>query len=140
MNFYDAWSDLELLAYVMWAEARGEQQEGMRAVGHVIHNRVKNPGFPVTIRAVLTQENAFSCLLPNDPEYGKEPGDDDIQYEFCLHVAPAIMGGLDIDPTNGAHFYMNSATATSPWFLHHIVGDQINHPLTATIGHQNFYK
>lgn len=136
----DALTDIELMARVMWLESRGEMQGGMRAVGHVIHNRVGAIGFPKTLRAVLLQENAFSCLLPTDPEFNTVPAEGDVQYEFCEFVAPLIMTNKDIDPTNGAHFYMNPATAVSPWFLHHIVGDQVNHPLLATIGRQNFYK
>src|SRR5579863_2057251 len=103
----DNLTDLELMARVMWLEARGEMQAGMRAVGHVIHNRVGFPGFPKTLRTVILQPNAFSCLLPSDPEFNTVPDDDDPQYEFCEHIVPAIIGNLDTDPTNGAHFYMN---------------------------------
>ena len=140
MAFYDTMTDLELMIQVIWLEARGEGESGMRAVGHVIKNRVGFPSFPKTLRNVLTQTNAFSCLLPNDPEYGKKPDADDPQNLFCAYIAPKILDGSDPDLTNGAHFYINAATATSPWFLNHIVGDKINHPLLATIGRQNFYK
>jgi N-acetylmuramoyl-L-alanine amidase len=138
--FYDTYTDLELLIYVMWAEARGEGPLGMRAVGHVIKNRIGFPGFPKTLRTVLTQQNAFSCLLPNDREFGTQPDTDDPQFAFCQETAPNILNGTDADNTNGAHFYMNSATATSPWFLNHIVDDKVNHPLLAIIGRQNFYR
>lgn len=140
MPFYDDFTDSELFQYVIWAEARGEMQQGMRAVGHVIKNRVDAHDFPKTLRGVLTQVNAFSCLLPNDPEFGKRPLAGDVQYEFCKEIVPRILAGVDVDITQGAHYYMNSATATSHWFLHVIVDDKINHPLFATIGKQNFYK
>ena len=140
MGLYDNLTDLELMVRVMWLEARGEGPDGMRAVGHVIHNRAGSIGFPATLRGVLLQTNAFSCLLPTDPEFGTEPDADDPQFAFCEEIAPKILDGSDPDLTNGAHFYINYATATSGWFLHHIVDDKVNHPLLAQIGRQNFYK
>ena len=136
---YEELTDLELLVHVMWLEARGEGPDGMRAVGHVIHNRAGAPGFPKTLRAVLLQPNAFSCLLPSDPEFGKEPDAGDPQFAFCEEIAPKILGGSDPDLTKGAHFYINPASATSGWFFKHIVEDPQNHPKTATIGKQDFY-
>ena len=140
MPFYDSMTDIELMARVMWLEARGEGPDGMRAVGHVMKNRAGFVGFPKTLRAVILQPNAFSCLLSNDPEFGTEPKAGDPQHAFCAEIAPKILDGTDADPTNGAHFYINYATATSSWFLHHIVADQTNHPLLTKIGRQNFYK
>ena len=77
---YDQLSDPELMATIMWLESRGEGEEGMRAVGHVLKNRVGFPGFPQTLRAVIFQKNAFSCLIPSNPEYGKLPQAGDPQF------------------------------------------------------------
>jgi N-acetylmuramoyl-L-alanine amidase len=137
---YENLTDEQLMSRVMWLEARGEQQEGMRAVGHVIHNRVGAAGFPKTLRAVMLQPNAFSSLLSTDPEYGKEPATNDPQYSFCLQTVPRILAGVDVDLTCGAHFYLNPQEAKSGWFFRHVVQDTVNHPLTVTIGKQNFYK
>ena len=137
---YENLTDEQLMATVMWLESRGEGLEGMRAVGHVIHNRVGAAGFPKTLRTVMLQPNAFSSLLSTDPEYGKEPATDDQQYSFCLQTVPRILAGVDVDLTCGAHFYLNPQEAKSGWFFRHVVEDTVNHPFTATIGKQNFYK
>ena len=140
---YENLTDVELMVYVMWLEARGEGPDGMRGAGHVIHNRVGAPGFPKTLRGVLLQPNAFSCLLPSDPEFGKEPDAGDSQFAFCEEIAPKILGGSDPDLTHGAHYYANLAEVTSGWFGRVIAGPEGNgtyeHPQTATIGRQRFY-
>ena len=46
-------SDVQLLAKVISAEARGESYEGQVAVGAVVINRVKHPSFPDTISGVV---------------------------------------------------------------------------------------
>lgn len=66
-------SDVELLAKVISAEARGESYEGQVAVGAVILNRVKHPSFPDSISGVVYQKGAFSCV--NDSNwYASVPG------------------------------------------------------------------
>lgn len=52
-------SDVELLAKVISAEARGESYEGQVAVGAVILNRVKHPSFPDSISGVVYQKVRF---------------------------------------------------------------------------------
>ena len=55
-------ADVELLAKVISAEARGESYEGQVAVGAVILNRVAHPSFPNSISGVVYQNGAFSCV------------------------------------------------------------------------------
>ena len=136
---YDQLSDPKLMATIMWLESRVEGEEGMRAVGHVLKNRVGFPGFPQTLRAVIFQKNAFSCLIPSNPEYGKLPQAGDPQFAFCQLIVPQILNGSDTDLTKGAHYYENAKTATSGWFARVIVADTVHHPLLVTIGEQNFY-
>ena len=52
-----------LLAMVVYREARGEPEEGRRAVVEVILNRVRSPLFPDTIDGVVYQSNPvqFAC-------------------------------------------------------------------------------
>lgn len=50
----------ELLACLVWAEARGEDQMGKRLVVDVVLNRVDSPSFPSTITDVIYQRNQFS--------------------------------------------------------------------------------
>ena len=136
--------DLRLFIRVIWLEARGEGESGMRAVAHVIKNRIGAAGFPRTLNAVLTQRNAFSCLLPESSEYNLQPQAGDVQYSYCQTIAPAVLDGTDPDNTNGACYYANLRDVTSGWFSRHISGADgqgtPDHPLLATIGNQNFYK
>ena len=54
--------DLNLLARLISAEARGEPYEGQVAVGAVVLNRVKHSSFPNTISDVIYQSGAFSSV------------------------------------------------------------------------------
>lgn len=55
--------ELELLACLVWAEARGEDQMGKRLVVDVVLNRVDSPSFPSTITDVIYQRYQFSPVL-----------------------------------------------------------------------------
>ena len=55
-------SDLYLLAKLIHSEARGEPYVGQVAVGAVVLNRVKDPGFPNTLEGVIYQPWAFTAL------------------------------------------------------------------------------
>ena len=55
-------SDLNLLARMISAVARGEPYVGQVAVGAVILNRVRHPSFPNTISGVIYQSGAFTAL------------------------------------------------------------------------------
>ncbi len=54
--------DIDLLARVINAEARGEPYLGQVAVGAVIMNRVKSAEFPNTISGVVYQKGQFSSV------------------------------------------------------------------------------
>ena len=130
--------DLDLLCLVCWLEARGEGPLGMRAVAHVICNRVGYPGFSSTLNGVITGRNQFSSIsVPTDPEYGLKPQPGDVQYAWLLQTCPQILSGEDADLTLGAHYYANEATMTSGWYRRVIV-DSGQHPVTAVIGKQTF--
>ena len=51
-------TNLNLLARVISAEARGESYEGQVAVAAVVINRVKDNRFPNSIEDVIYQKNA----------------------------------------------------------------------------------
>jgi hypothetical protein len=139
---YDA-DDTQSLALCAWKEARGEGQDGMRAVMHVIYHRAlhwyKDSEHPVH-DTVFAKNQFTSMSVPSDPEFNLEPGDSDAQYTYCVSIAPTVLEDGDPDPTGNALYYANLKTATSGWFFDHIVQDTVNHPTTATIGHQTFFK
>lgn len=98
-------SDYYLLARVISAEARGEPYVGQVAVGAVILNRVEHPSFPDTIPGVVYQPGAFTCL--DDGQFNVAVADS------AYRAAQDALNGWD--PSNGAIYYYNPATATSSW-------------------------
>jgi len=97
--------DLELLARVIHAEARGESFEGQVAVGAVVLNRVQHPDFPKSIKDVVYQPGQFTAV--EDRQIELKPNDKAYQ------AAQAALEGQD--PSNGAIYYYNPKIATDPW-------------------------
>ena len=52
--------ETDLIARIVWHEARGESAEGQRAVVEVIFNRVEADNFPDTVEDVIFQKNQFA--------------------------------------------------------------------------------
>ena len=98
-------SDINLLARVISAEARGEPYAGQVAVGGVILNRIKHPSFPNTLAGVIYQPGAFSCITDG----GINAAVSDSAYKAARD---AVNGW---DPSGGAIYYFNPAKATSAW-------------------------
>ena len=112
--------DLYLLARVISAEARGEPYTGQVAVGAVVLNRVRHSSFPNSISGVIYQSGAFSCL--DDGQF------DEPIAESAYRAARDALNGAD--PSGGAIYYFNPATATSKWIW--------SRPLIVTIGKHRF--
>lgn len=112
--------DLQLLARLISAEARGEPYTGQVAVGAVVLNRVEHPSFPNSISGVIYQPGAFSCL--DDGQFDQPVS------ESAYRAAKEAMNGYD--PSYGAVYYFNPATATSKWIW--------SRPLIVTIGNHRF--
>ena len=60
--------DLDLLATLIHAEARGESFEGQVGVGAVVLNRVNDPRWPDTVEAVVLQSGQFATPTEATPE------------------------------------------------------------------------
>ena len=112
--------DLALLARLISAEARGEPYEGQVAVGAVVLNRVEHASFPNTISGVIYQPWAFTCIY--DGQF------DEPVAESAYRAARDALNGWD--PSYGAVYYFNPATATSDWIW--------SRPLIVTIGKHRF--
>ena len=112
--------DIDLLARLISAEARGEPYEGQVAVGAVVLNRVKHPSFPNTISGVIYQHEAFTCIY--DGQFEQPVA------ESAYRAARDAMNGWD--PSYGAIYYFNPSTATSAWIW--------SRPLIVTIGNHRF--
>ncbi len=98
-------SDLYLLSCCVYGEARGESYTGKVAVAAVILNRVKSSKFPNSISGVIYQQGAFTCVSDGQINMGTN--------DECTRAAQDAMNGWD--PTGGAIYYFNPATATSKW-------------------------
>ena len=61
-EFNLSYEDMELLARVVWVEARGESPEGQQAVAEVVFNRMASASFPSTLRGVIYGER--NCPSP----------------------------------------------------------------------------
>lgn len=112
--------DVALLARLISAEARGEPYNGQVAVGAVVLNRVDHPSFPNTISGVIYQAGAFTCL--QDGQFYTPVADS------AYKAARDALAGAD--PTGGAIYYFNPATATSSWIW--------SRPHILTIGKHRF--
>jgi hypothetical protein len=140
---YDT-NDIHSMALCVWKEARGQGIAGMRAVAHVIKNRVGAAGFAATLHDVIYGKNQFTSMsVPSDPEFNLIPPSGDPQFAFCSSLCPSVLSDSDADLTYGAHYYENPKTATSGWFTRVIAGPDGNgtegHSTTAQIGSQKFY-
>lgn len=56
------YEERQLLARVVWAEARGESEEGQQAVAEVVLNRMASDNFPDGIRDVIYGEGQFRSV------------------------------------------------------------------------------
>lgn len=112
--------ELDLLARLISAEARGEPYVGQVAVGAVVLNRIDHPSFPNTMAEVIYQTDAFTCI--NDGQF------DEPVAESAYRAAQEALNGYD--PSYGAIYYFNPATATSAWIW--------SRPLIVTIGKHRF--
>ena len=115
-------ANVELLARAIYGEARGEPYTGMVAVGAVILNRVDSPNFPSTIAGVIYQKGAFDAV--SDGQINLTPN------QQSYNAARDAMNGWD--PSGGAIYYFNPATATNKWIW--------SRPMTITIGKHRFCK
>ena len=98
-------SQIELMARIVYGESRGEPFEGQVAVAAVVLNRLFSDEFPSTIEGVIYQNLAFTAVA--DGQYNLTPNAQAYQA-----VRIALEG---YDPTYGATYYWNPATATSQW-------------------------
>ncbi|PZO49289.1 MAG: hypothetical protein DCF16_14905 [Alphaproteobacteria bacterium] len=133
-------TEVRLLAATVWGEARSEGEHGMRAVAHVMVNRI-GPRFGETLSTVILSPSQFSVWNRRDPNRRlvmnlvahPEPytsGENAAAWEAAQRIAREVLSGQSVDPTNGALFY--HTRAVRPRWAPHGVGRQ-------TIGAHIFY-
>lgn len=115
-------SNVNLLAKLIYGEARGEPYTGQVAVGAAVMNRVRSSSFPNTISGVIYQSGAFDVV--SDGQINLTPN------ATAKKAAQDAINGWD--PSYGAIYYFNPATATNKWIW--------SRPMTVTIGRHRFCK
>lgn len=115
-------ADINLLARLIYGEARGESYVGQVAVGAVVMNRIKSSSFPNTMSGVIYQRYAFTAV--NDGQINLTPN------ATARKAAQDAMNGWD--PTYGAIYYYNPKIATSQWIF--------SRSTTVVIGNHVFAK
>lgn len=121
-SLYSNSNNVNLLARLVYGEARGEPYTGQVAVAAVVLNRVKSSSFPNTIAGVIYQNGAFDVV--KDGQINLTPN------STAIKAAQDALNGWD--PSYGAIYYFNPNTATNAWIW--------SRPMTVTIGNHRFCK
>lgn len=108
-------SNINLLARIISAEARGEPYSGQVAVGAVVLNRVQHPSFPNTISGVIYQNGAFTAI--NDGQFWEPIA------SSCYNAARDALNGWD--PSGGAIYYYNPSKTSNKFIRSRPVITQI---------------
>ena len=115
-------ANLNLLARVIYAEARGEPLEGQVAVGAVLLNRLESPRFPNNLWGIIFKKGEF-CTV-RDGQVWMNPN------AQAYKAARLALSGWD--PTHGALYFYNPAKTTSKWIW--------SRPVTTQIGSHIFAR
>ncbi|MCK8823495.1 cell wall hydrolase [Fuchsiella alkaliacetigena] len=97
----------DLLARLIYSEARGEPYTGQVAVGAVVLNRVIDSQFPDNIRDVIYQRGQFTPV--SNGHIYRQPD------RQAYQAADDALSGKD--PSRGALYFYNPDTATTLWWL-----------------------
>jgi hypothetical protein len=130
--------EVRLLAATAWGEARSEGEDGMRAVAHVMVNRV-GQRFGDSLETVIHAPKQFSVWNRGDPNRRLVSGlaeNTNVafggpEWEAAQRIAREVLSGQSVDPTNGALFY--HTRAIRPYWSHHGEGRRV-------IGAHVFYR
>lgn len=116
----ELYEEVNLLARLIHAEARGESLTGQVAVGAVVMNRVADRRFPNTIGEVIYQPRQF-CPVSRGT-LPREPG------ESSREAARRALEGED--PTGGATYFYHRQLVEDQWIQ--------GRPVTREIGVHRF--
>ncbi len=94
------------LARTIYWEAKGEGEQGMRAIAAVVLNRLGKPGFPDTVCGVVKEGRSqrrcqFSWWCDGRPDEAQDPS----AYAVARDVARRALNGETKDPTGGALYF-----------------------------------
>ena len=103
---YGSYSDLDLLAAIIWCEAGNQPYEGMVAVGQVVMNRVASSSFPNSVSEVLNQPGQFTPASAGTLQAALASGVN----SNCYAAAQDAMNG--VAPVPGYPMYFNTHSGT----------------------------
>ncbi|MED1914215.1 spore cortex-lytic enzyme [Brevibacillus sp. NPDC058079] len=98
-------AEMQMLAQLVYSEARGEPYEGQVAVAAVALNRIQSKKFPNTLAGVIFEPLAFTAV--DDGQFWMTPN------KTAYRAAWDAVRGWD--PTKNSLYYFNPVTATSKW-------------------------
>jgi len=153
--FIEKATDVQMVALILYGEARSEPVQGIVAVGSVIRNRVntdlhndKKPDWwGEGYKGVCAQSWQFSCLHPKGGEGNYTRVRDFAERLIsgqpitaanerqCIWVAHGIVGNYAIDPTKGSnHYHTATMTPRPTWAKGHTPAVQVGgHSFYATV-------
>ena len=129
-----SYADIDIVARTAYGEARSEGNLGMRAVCHVIRNRVRDGRWRNTYAEVCLRSKQFSCWNKGNVNYPKitEVDFKDPTFRVAYSIAANVMAAESDDITLGAtHFHHIEAQLPS-W------ADPAD--MTVSIYHHRFYR
>lgn len=100
--------DVKIMAKTLYGEARNQGWKGLVAVGEVILNRAKRPGWwGKDIASVCTAPYQFSCWNRNDPnrQILLDLDENDPTFLLCLAATYYVLSESDKQLTFGATNY-----------------------------------
>lgn len=83
-----SWEEIQLLAALIWGEARGESPEGQQAVAEVVFNRMTTAGYPDTLEEVIRRGGFGSLMVLGEAEPTQSQYDAIDRALFGAYVLP----------------------------------------------------
>ena len=97
--------EIDLLAKILWVEARGESEEGQKAVVEVVFNRMVSSEFPDTLYDVLSQKQPVQFASWKQKDKAKPT---DTQYQVIKDV---LNGNSEILRNDTVYFATKKLTS-----------------------------
>jgi len=127
-------SEKDILARLIYGEARGESDEGKKAVANVVRNRLKKKSwYGKSYKEVSLKPKQFSCFNQEDPNYKilTELVIFDPIYGKCLEIACDIINNKIKDNTESSTHY--HTVGVLPYWVSKMT-------FVKQIGNHKFYK
>lgn len=110
-----SWDD-QIAARTIWAEARGEPEDGQSAVAHVLWNRLRDGRWGKSLATVCLSPMQFSCWNASDGQRVRMAAlpEDDVTLRKMLTVL-FVAERWSPDPSGGALYYFADTIQPPSW-------------------------